>query len=66
MPRFSKILVPQPKSRFIRIKCPDCGNIQVTFSHASIEVKCFKCGRVLVEPSGGKAIILAEVMELLS
>jgi len=60
-----KILVPQPKSRFIRVKCPDCGNEQVTFTHAAIEVKCHACGRVLVKPTGGKAQILAEVVEVL-
>lgn len=66
MPRVEKVLIPQPKSRFIRVKCPECGNIQVTFSHASTVVKCFKCGKILVEPSGGKAVIIAEVIEVLS
>ncbi|MEM2597707.1 MAG: 30S ribosomal protein S27e, partial [Thermofilum sp.] len=55
----------QPRSRFIRIKCPECGNVQVTFSHASTTVQCFKCGKVLVEPSGGKATVIAEVIEVL-
>ncbi|MEM0494584.1 MAG: 30S ribosomal protein S27e [Thermofilum sp.] len=65
MPRPGRTLVPQPRSRFIRIKCPECGNVQVTFSHASTTVQCFKCGKVLVEPSGGKATVIAEVIEVL-
>jgi len=60
-----KVLVPQPRSRFVRVKCPDCGNEQVTFSHASMEVKCSACGRVLVKPTGGKAEILGEIVEYL-
>ncbi len=63
--RRRKILVPQPRSRFVKIKCPDCGNVQVTFSHASTEVKCHACGRTLVKPRGGKAEILAEIVEYL-
>lgn len=66
MPRIGKVIIPQPRSRFIRVRCPDCGNLQVTFSHAAITVKCFKCGKTLVEPSGGKATIVAEVVEVLA
>uniref|UniRef100_A0A7C4FF70 Small ribosomal subunit protein eS27 n=1 Tax=Thermofilum pendens TaxID=2269 RepID=A0A7C4FF70_THEPE len=65
MPRYGRVLIPRPKSVFIKVRCPDCGNEQVTFSHASIEVKCLKCGKALVQPSGGKAVILAEVLEVL-
>ncbi len=48
-------IVQQPRSRFIRVKCLDCENEQVIFSHASTEVRCLKCDRVLARPSGGKA-----------
>ncbi|RLE50294.1 MAG: 30S ribosomal protein S27e [Candidatus Methanomethylicota archaeon] len=58
-----KQLVPQPKSRFLKVKCPDCGNEQVVFSHATIVVKCLVCGRTLAKPSGGKAIIEGEVLK---
>ncbi len=57
MPRFSKILVPKPRSRFILVRCPDCGNEQVVFSHATMTVTCRICGRVLARPTGGKAKI---------
>ncbi|HDI42538.1 MAG TPA: 30S ribosomal protein S27e [Candidatus Bathyarchaeota archaeon] len=50
-------LVPTPRSKFLRVKCPECGNEQIVFSHASIVVKCMVCGAVLAEPAGGKAKI---------
>jgi len=58
-----KILIPMPKSRFLLVRCPDCGNEQVVFSHASIEVKCLLCGRTLARPTGGKAVIEGEVLK---
>ncbi|MEZ0345970.1 MAG: 30S ribosomal protein S27e [Infirmifilum sp.] len=59
-------LVPRPRSRFVRVRCPDCGNVQVVFSHSSLTPKCMKCGRTLVQPTGGKALIMAEIVEFLS
>ncbi|QOJ79603.1 30S ribosomal protein S27e [Infirmifilum lucidum] len=59
-------LIPRPRSKFVMVRCPDCGNVQVVFSHSSLEAKCFKCGRVLIQPTGGKALILAEILEFLS
>lgn len=58
-------LVPRVKSRFLKIKCPKCGNTQIIFSHVSRSVKCVVCGEVLARPTGGKAEILAEVLEVL-
>jgi len=60
----TKILIPEPKSRFILISCPDCGNEQVSFDRASIIVKCNICGRVLIEPTGGKANIKGKVIKV--
>ena len=50
-------LVPKPRSKFIRVKCPECGNEQIIFDHASTVVRCIVCGAVLAEPAGGKAKI---------
>jgi len=60
-----KILVPEPKSRFIIISCPDCGNEQISFDRASIVVRCRVCNRVLVRPTGGKAIIEGKLVRVL-
>lgn len=65
MPKFSKILKPVPRSRFILVRCPDCGNEQVLFSHSSTPVFCRVCGRGLAKPTGGKAIIEAQPVRVL-
>lgn len=58
-------LLPGPRSRFIRVKCPDCGNEQVLFDHASSPVKCNVCGAPLAEPTGGKAALKGEIVATL-
>jgi len=55
-------LLPRPKSMFVRVKCPDCGNEQVVFSHVSSIVKCAVCGAVLAEPTGGKSAVKGDVV----
>jgi len=60
-----KILIPEPKSRFLLVKCPDCENEQILFDHASTIVKCLVCGRVLARPTGGRAEIDAKVLKIL-
>ncbi|HDI31644.1 MAG TPA: 30S ribosomal protein S27e [Thermofilum sp.] len=65
MTKKRKILIPEPKSRFVLVKCPDCENEQVVFDRSSSTVKCLVCGRVLVRPTGGKAIIEAQVVRVL-
>ena len=56
------ILIPTPKSSFIRVRCPVCGHEQIVFSHATFPVRCLVCGTQLVEPRGGKAKILGEIV----
>ena len=63
MPKKYKILVPQPKSKFIRVRCPDCGSEQVIFDHATIPVRCLVCRRLLAEPTGGKAKIYGIIVK---
>ncbi len=57
-----KVLIPEPKSKFIRVKCPNCGNEQVVFSHSTFPVRCLSCATQLVYPTGGKAKIVGEVI----
>ncbi len=47
---------PRPPS-FLRVRCNDCGNEQIIYSHASSIVKCLLCGKTLAVPRGGKARI---------
>ncbi len=58
-------LIPKPKSVFLRVKCPKCGNEQLIFSNAVNKIGCNVCGEVLAEPSGGRANIKGEVLSVL-
>ncbi|MEM3525782.1 MAG: 30S ribosomal protein S27e [Candidatus Jordarchaeaceae archaeon] len=53
-------ILPQPASKFIKIQCPDCGSEQTVFDRASTIVRCNVCGKILVRPTGGKAIIMVK------
>jgi len=57
----TKILFPTPKSKFLKVKCPECNNEQIIFSHPSTVVHCNVCGHVLAEPTGGKGKIHATI-----
>ncbi len=58
--------IPLPRSRFLVVKCPKCGNEQIVFDHAATVVRCLTCGTTLAEPRGGKAKILGKVVETLT
>lgn len=58
-------LIPKPKSRFLKVKCNDCGNEQVMFGSASTRVTCLVCGKTLAEPTGGKARVLTKIISVL-
>jgi len=53
-------LIQQPKSRFLKVECPSCGNQQVVFDKASVTVKCSVCDSALTKPTGGKASVLGK------
>jgi large subunit ribosomal protein L44e len=63
MSQWEKI-IPRSRSVFLQVKCPDCGNEQSLFSHASTLVHCNICGATLAEPRGGKANIKGEVVRV--
>jgi small subunit ribosomal protein S27e len=60
-----KVLIPEPKSKFLRVKCKNCGNEQTVFSHATFPVRCLSCGAQLIIPTGGKAKIEGETLRVL-
>lgn len=55
-------LISKPRSKFLVVKCSECGNEQIVFSAASTVVKCSVCDGSLAEPTGGKAIIHGEII----
>jgi small subunit ribosomal protein S27e len=58
-------MIQEPKSKFVRIRCPKCKNEQVIFGKAATKVKCVVCNRLLAEPTGGKTKIRTQVLEVL-
>ncbi len=61
-----KILIPQPRSKFIRVICRSCGAENIIFSHATFPARCKVCGTILVKPTGGKAYIIRENAEIIA
>jgi small subunit ribosomal protein S27e len=61
-------LVPNPNSKFLRVKCQNCESESIIFNHAKTIVECTNddCNTILAEPSGGKAQVHAEILETLS
>jgi len=56
-------LIPKPRSSFIRVKCPKCGNEQVIFDRPSLAPHCSVCDEVLAQPAGGRPKLKAEVVQ---
>jgi small subunit ribosomal protein S27e len=54
------------KYKFIKVRCQACKNEQIIFEGATTKVKCLVCDAVIAEPKGGKAKVLARVVEVLS
>ena len=55
------ILIPQPSSKFQKVKCKECDEENIVFSHASSAVTCKSCGNVIAEPTGSVAILYGEI-----
>jgi len=55
-------LIPQPRGRFLKVKCEDCGGEQIVFDRAASTVACLVCGATLARPTGGLAEIEGEVL----
>ena len=53
------------ESKFIKVRCKDCENEQVLFDKAATVVFCHICGSKLAIPSGGKAILKGELLEVI-
>ena len=58
-------LIPKPRSVFLRVKCPKCGNEQLVFSNSVNKITCNVCGETLATPTGGRAEINGEVLTVL-
>lgn len=54
------------KSRFLKVKCGDCGNEQVIFgASASKSIKCLVCEKPMAESTGGKTRVKTQILAVL-
>lgn len=56
---------PRIQSRYIKLKCQDCGNEQPVFNKCQTIVTCLVCGASLSKPGGGIAEIKGDKLEVL-
>jgi small subunit ribosomal protein S27e len=49
---------------FITVECSDCGNEQTIFQKPASVVNCAVCGTTLATPTGGKARIDHEIVDV--
>ncbi|HUV25033.1 MAG TPA: 30S ribosomal protein S27e [Methanomassiliicoccales archaeon] len=54
----------EDKKKFIRVKCTDCGNEQISFIRPSTTVICHVCGSTLIKPTGGLGDVKGELLEV--
>ena len=54
-----------PKSKFLKVRCQKCKNEQTIFEKPSTKVKCLVCEEVLATPTGGKAKLKTNVLEII-
>ena len=52
-------------SKFLRVRC-DCGEDMVVYGDSKTEIYCEKCGNLVAEPKGGRAVINCRIIEVLS
>ena len=57
------IPIPTPKGTFQKIKCGECDEEQIVFSHNTTEVICNSCGNVLAMTSGSKSRLHGKVSD---
>lgn len=53
------------RSRFLQVRCGDCGNEQAVFDRPASTVGCLVCGATLVRPTGGEGQVRAEILKQL-
>ena len=57
--------IPKPKSSFLLVKCPDCGEERPMYSASTRDVTFRGCGRTLATKTGGKVAVEAPVIRRL-
>lgn len=53
------------RSSFVKVKCAKCKNEQIIFYNATTCVNCLVCNEPLAKATGGKAKIIAKIVEVI-
>ncbi|MBS3152946.1 30S ribosomal protein S27e [Candidatus Woesearchaeota archaeon] len=59
------IEIKEPTSKFVKLRCTKCKNEQIIFGKSASKIKCLVCSSTLASPTGGKAKIKAQILEVL-
>jgi small subunit ribosomal protein S27e len=57
--------IPIPRSRFLVVRCNNCGQERVVYSHSTHTIRCKTCNEELVTPTGGKSDIRGSIVRVL-
>jgi len=57
--------VPRPRTRFLRLKCNSCSNVQTVFSAATTQVRCLVCNSLLAESGASKIRLNVKAVRVL-
>lgn len=55
------IFIPKPNSKFHKLKCKECDEENIVYSHASTSITCKSCGNVIAEPTGAASTLHGEI-----
>lgn len=55
----------ETKSRFLKVKCNDCGNEQIIFGCSATDIRCLVCNKILAKSTGGKTSVKTQILAVL-
>ena len=59
------IMIPKPRSHFVKVECDSCKNIKVLYTLSTKPISCPSCNAELLVNTGGQAKILGNILETL-
>jgi small subunit ribosomal protein S27e len=57
------IMIPKPRSNFVKIECENCQNTVILYTYSTKIITCQSCNAELVVNTGGQAQILGKIIE---
>ncbi|MGI0000993.1 MAG: 30S ribosomal protein S27e [Nitrososphaeraceae archaeon] len=59
------IMIPKPRSHFVKVECNSCKNIKVLYTYSTKPILCPSCNAELLVNTGGQAKLLGNILETL-